>query len=203
MPADDLTQRRRREIADAAALTFAEQGYHATGIADIAQRLGIGHGTFYRYFKNKRDILEYVLDEVTVRLGEVLAAEDPTSTTTLEEYRAQVERIGTGLFQLFGAEPAIARLFYVEGVGADHEFSEKWMDLQGAFAAVTGAYLQNGVDRGFLPADLDVEVSARAVNGMIFAALLAVIRDPDPAAETERWVAGITRIMFAGIAGPA
>lgn len=203
MPDDDLTERRRREIADAAALTFAEHGYHATGIADIAQRLGIGHGTFYRYFKNKRDILEYVLDEVTQRLGEVLAAEDPTATTTLEEYRAQVGRIGTALFELFAAEPAIARLFYVEGVGADHEFSEKWMDLQATFATVTGAYLQNGVDRGFLPADLDVEVTGRAVNGMIFGALLAVIRDPAPPAERERWVAGITRIMFGGIAGPA
>lgn len=201
MPADDLTERRRREIADAAAATFAEQGYHATGIADIAQRLGIGHGTFYRYFKNKRDILEYVLDEVSQRLADVLAAEDPTSTTTVDAYRAQVERIGAGLFELFGSEPAIARLFYVEGVGADHEFSEKWMDLQGAMAAVTAVYLQNGVDRGFLPADLDVEVSARAVNGMIFAALLAVIRDPDPAAERDRWVAGITRIMFDGVSG--
>lgn len=201
MPADELTQRRRREIADAAAATFAEQGYHATGIADIAQRLGIGHGTFYRYFKNKRDILEFVLDEVTQRLADVMAAEDPTATTTVAEYRAQVERIGMGLFDLFGSEPAIARLFYVEGVGADHEFSERWMDLQGAMAAVTGAYLQNGVDREFLPGDLDVEVTARAVNGMIFAALLGVIRDPDPAAEAERWVAGITRIMFDGVAG--
>lgn len=204
MPADDLTERRRREIADAAALTFAEQGYHATGIADIAKRLGIGHGTFYRYFKNKRDILEYVLREVTVRLGEVLAAEDPTATTTVDEYREQVRRIGAGMFELFTSDPAIARLFYVEAVGADHEFSEQWIALQGTFAAVTARYLQNGVDRGFLPADLDVEVSARAVNGMIFAGLLAGISRPethDDAGERDRWVAGITRIMFDGIAG--
>src|SRR5581483_1391867 len=40
----------RREIIDAAFTCFAENGYHATGIADIAARLGIGHGTFYRYF---------------------------------------------------------------------------------------------------------------------------------------------------------
>lgn len=204
MPADDLTERRRREIADAAALTFAERGYHATGIADIAQRLGIGHGTFYRYFKNKRDILDYVLREVTARLGEVMAGEDPTSTTTLEEYRAQVVRIGLAMFDLFTTEPAIARLFYVEAVGADHEFSERWIALQGTFADVTARYLQNGVDRGFLPADLDVEVSARAVNGMIFAGLLAGISRPesqDDPGERDRWVAGITRIMFDGIAG--
>lgn len=202
MPLEELTERRRREIADAAAITFAEQGYHATGIADIARRLGIGHGTFYRYFKNKRDILEFVLSEVTRRLGEVLASEDPTATTTVEEYRAQVVRIGEGLFELFTSEPAIARLFYVESVGADHEFSEQWLDAQAAYATVTARYLQNGVDRGFLPADLDIEVSARAVNGMIFAGLLAAVRgSAGDAAERERWVQGITRLMFTGIAG--
>lgn len=204
MPTDDLTERRRREIADAAALTFAERGYHATGIADIAKRLGIGHGTFYRYFENKRDILDYVLREVTARLAEVLAAEDPTASTTVEEYRAQVRRIGDGLFELFTADPALARLFYVEAVGADHEFSERWIALQATFADVTARYLQNGVDRGFLPADLDVEVSARAVNGMIFAGLLAGISRPDSQdepGERDRWVAGITRLMFDGIAG--
>lgn len=204
MPTDDLTERRRREIADAAAITFAERGYHATGIADIAKRLGIGHGTFYRYFENKRDILDYVLQEVTARLGEVLAAEDPTASTTIEEYRAQVVRIGDGLFDLFRSDPALARLFYVEAVGADREFSEQWLALQGTFADVTARYLRNGVDRGFLPADLDVEVSARAVNGMIFAGLLAGISRPasqDEPDERDRWVAGITRIMFDGIAG--
>ncbi|MBJ7328493.1 MAG: TetR/AcrR family transcriptional regulator [Solirubrobacteraceae bacterium] len=201
MPPEDLTERRRREIADAAALTFAEQGYHATGIADIAQRLGIGHGTFYRYFKNKRDILEFVLDEVAQRLGEVLAGEDPTQTTTLAEYRAQVERIGNGLFDLFTDEPAIARLFYVESVGADHEFSERWLDLQASFAGVTAAYLRNGVERGFLPADLDVEVSSWAVNGMTFSGMLAGIRLPEGAVDRDRWVSGITRLMFAGISG--
>lgn len=201
MTPDDLVERRRREIADAAALAFAERGYHATGIADIAQRLGIGHGTFYRYFKNKRDILEFVLEEVVRSLGEVLAREDPTATTTLDEYRSQVERIGRGLFDLFEGDPAIARMFYVEAVGVDHELAERWLDLQSGFGELTAAYLRNGVERGFLPDDLDIEVTSRAVNGMIFAALQAAIRLPDPGTARDRWVAGVSRLMFAGI-GP-
>ncbi|WP_241199177.1 helix-turn-helix domain-containing protein [Rhodococcus sp. NJ-530] len=34
----------RREIIDASFECFAQRGYHATGIADIATTLGIGHG---------------------------------------------------------------------------------------------------------------------------------------------------------------
>jgi len=49
---------------DASERIFAEKGYHATGIANIATELGIGHGTFYRYFKSKHDIALHVFDSV-------------------------------------------------------------------------------------------------------------------------------------------
>ena len=34
---------------------------------------------------------------------------------------------------------------------------------------------------------------------MIFAGALAAVRMPDPAAERDRWVTGITRLMFEGV----
>ncbi|MET0796373.1 MAG: helix-turn-helix domain-containing protein, partial [Rhodococcus sp. (in: high G+C Gram-positive bacteria)] len=57
----------RREIIDASFECFAKRGYHATGIADIATTLGIGHGTFYRYFENKRDIIDHVIDDLIAK----------------------------------------------------------------------------------------------------------------------------------------
>jgi AcrR family transcriptional regulator len=201
MATAELVERRRREIADAATATFAEKGYHQAGIADIAERLGIGHGTFYRYFKNKRDILEFVMDEVLRQLGEALASEDPDLAATLDEYRVQTERIGRALFDVFIADPALARLFYVEALGADQELAERWLDTQAAFGKLCERYLANGVRRGFLPADLDLEVTARAINGTIFAGALAAVRMPDPEAERDRWVEGTTRLLFEGVGG--
>ena len=64
----------RSDILQAAFIEFSERGYHQTAIADIAQRLGIGHGTFYRYFENKRDILEHVINDTALQLTELLAA---------------------------------------------------------------------------------------------------------------------------------
>jgi AcrR family transcriptional regulator len=43
---------RRSQILEAAYRAFASKGYRDTMVADIAQKLGIGHGTFYRYFAN-------------------------------------------------------------------------------------------------------------------------------------------------------
>ena len=55
--------------------------------ADIAAELGIGHGTFYRYFRNKHDIAAHVLDRVVERVAAGALEEDPEASDTLEEYR--------------------------------------------------------------------------------------------------------------------
>ncbi len=74
-PPDELVERRRREIIEAAYEVFSRKGYSATGIADIAERLGMGHGTFYRYFKNKRDILDQVVDYGVERMVQAIELE--------------------------------------------------------------------------------------------------------------------------------
>src|SRR4051794_31577342 len=97
----EVIELRRRQILDAASKVFAELGYHNAGIADIAREVGAGHGTFYRYFANKRDILAHVLTYAGERILEALSREDPAASGTAVEYRAQVERIGHALFDLF------------------------------------------------------------------------------------------------------
>jgi len=104
--------RRREAILDAAARIFAEKGYHETGIADIAGEIGIGHGTVYRYFKNKDDIAAGVSDRAVRRLAEALLQESPTASDTLDEYRAQVERIIDRMFAALDDHPHELRFFH-------------------------------------------------------------------------------------------
>jgi AcrR family transcriptional regulator len=54
----------RGALLDAAATLFAENGYHATSVPDIVQAAGVGHGTFYEYFRSRRDILLALTKEV-------------------------------------------------------------------------------------------------------------------------------------------
>lgn len=198
-PSLDLIERRRHEIARAASAAFARSGYQATGIADIATELGIGHGTFYRYFENKRDILDYVIGSTLERIGGALAGEDPRLATDIEAYRAQARRIGVSLFDVFLEDRELAQLFFVEALAADREMAERVFDAHELMAASGAQYLRNGVERGFLPADLDTLTTARAINGMIFACALALMRAPDPAAVRDEWVDAIIRVMFDGI----
>ena len=190
----------RREIVAAAFDCFAEQGYHATGIADIAERLGIGHGTFYRYFTNKRDIVGHVIDDLIARILAALGDENaPDAVSTLEDYRLQSARIGQAVAALIGADPRVPRLLLLEAPGVDAELRERVLDFIESMAEVTAAYFTHGIELGYLRADLDVASSARAVNGMILGAVIHGIRHYDEASQAELAEA-IQRVMYDGIA---
>ncbi|MDH3334597.1 MAG: TetR/AcrR family transcriptional regulator, partial [Gammaproteobacteria bacterium] len=47
---------RPQEIADAAFKMFAEKGYAATRIDDVAKRAGVSKGLTYLYYKTKEDL---------------------------------------------------------------------------------------------------------------------------------------------------
>ncbi|MCU7730504.1 TetR/AcrR family transcriptional regulator [Actinoplanes sp. KI2] len=191
---------RRDAILDAAHAVFARKGYTAAGIADLAGELGIGHGTVYRYFDNKRDVAAAVLDRALTRIAEVVAAESPDASGSLSQYRAQVWRIGRRLYELFAADPAMGRLVFFDLACVDEELRERHRQALDRFADYTAAYLRNGVDRGFLRADLDIEITARVINGMVFAGAAQVARDPAAGDLRDAWIAAVVTLMFDGLA---
>ena len=189
----------RREIIDAAFDCFAEEGYHATGIADIAERLGIGHGTFYRYFENKRDIVEHVITDLIERILGTLTAENaPDAVQTLEEYRAQTARIGESLGRILTEDPRIPRMLLLDAPGIDQAMADRVLEFFDMASTLTAAYLTHGVELGYLEADLDVDNTARAINGMILGSTIASLSDPD--LDARMLSEAIRRVMYDGIA---
>ncbi|PRY06446.1 TetR/AcrR family transcriptional regulator [Kineococcus rhizosphaerae] len=56
------TAERREQILDAAMTAFAEAGYHATSMRDIAGRVALSHTGLLHHFPDKAALLEAVLD---------------------------------------------------------------------------------------------------------------------------------------------
>lgn len=193
------TEEKRRAILEAAATVFARHGYHPTTVAQIAAELNMGLGTFYRYFKSKLAVFEAVIEEVMGEVTVVLASESPTASTTVEAYRAQVERIGRALFAAFQKNRTLARLLFVEAPGISHELNEKLQAAVKFFGVATQAYLDNGVARGFLKKSLDTEVTALLINSMIFEGVRHVAAEGEAAQVLERWITASTLLLFEGI----
>ena len=193
--AGERKRTRRNEILAAAQKVFSAKGYYESGIADIAAELGIGHGTFYRYFKNKHDIATAVLDQVIERLASVGLSEDPRASNTLAEYRAQTARILTGMIDLAFSHPNVLRFFQTQSLAIDPERLGKTMDR---FSEHTERFLGNGIDKGFLRADLDVQTTAQALVSLIFEGARRGLLGGDDALR-RRWIEGGMRLMFDGI----
>jgi TetR/AcrR family transcriptional regulator, regulator of mycofactocin system len=67
----------RDEVARAALELFIRNGFEETTLTDIAEALGIGRRTLFRYFASKNDMVWGDFDWVLDRLRTALAASDP------------------------------------------------------------------------------------------------------------------------------
>ncbi|MEW5736739.1 MAG: MerR family transcriptional regulator [Thermodesulfobacteriota bacterium] len=64
-------EQQRQRIINKALELFSSKGYHRTHISDITDGLHISKGTFYIYFKNKRDVFLAVFLHLTGVLTEI------------------------------------------------------------------------------------------------------------------------------------
>jgi AcrR family transcriptional regulator len=57
----DYKENAKIRITQAAFKVFAQKGYHATIMKDIAEELGVSKGAIYQYFNNKEGILKEII----------------------------------------------------------------------------------------------------------------------------------------------
>jgi AcrR family transcriptional regulator len=79
---EELWASRREQILDAAVELFAKHGYADTDTQLLADKLGVGKGTLYRYFASKKEVFLAAADRVMRRLREkiddcIAGIEDP------------------------------------------------------------------------------------------------------------------------------
>jgi AcrR family transcriptional regulator len=73
-------QRTREQIIEAAMGLFAERGYHATTIADIAEAADVSPRTFFSYFPSKEAVVFHNVDRELESLTSVLSDRLPGET---------------------------------------------------------------------------------------------------------------------------
>lgn len=185
---------------EAAFKVVSRKGYQSTGIAEIAAELGIGHGTVYRYFKNKLDIANSIIDEVITRVTRVVLDMPARESNSLEEYRGQLFLIGEGLVNLLEDDLELARWIYYESLGLPSEIINKIDTAFELFAAYTEAYLKNGIDKGFLREGINTWETALAVNATLFEAAKRILKSPEPRDKVKGvWFETVIGLMLDGL----
>ena len=108
----------RERMVLAAADLFAEQGYDATTVAQIAERAGVTKSTFFRHFPDKRELL-VAGQETLCRLLTEGIAEAPHNASPLEAVAAGLERASTAMGAMSREEQRVRAAKTVPGARDD------------------------------------------------------------------------------------
>ena len=166
------TAARRQAILGAALTVFAERGYEAARLDDVAARAGVAKGTLYLYFKDKEALFEALIRgavaPVLEHMTQAAASLDVPAAKLIETFFTLFEKevLGTErklVLRLIIAEgprfPALAQFYYREVVS-------RGMALMRALAA-------RAAEQGEFPTD----AAARFPQLIVAPLLVAVIWD--------------------------
>ncbi len=157
------------EILAAALASFAERGFAATRLEDVAARAGISKGTLYLYFKGKEDLFEAVVRATLVPNIERLEALGATFEGPSAEL---LERLVLTLAGVAGSEIGAIPKLVVAEAGNFPELARFYLDeVVRRGLRLIGSILRRGVRRGEFR-QLDVEHAAFCVFGPILLAAL-------------------------------
>lgn len=139
--------KRPAEIVAAALEAFAERGFAATRLDDVAVRAGVSKGTLYLYFRNKEDLFKAVVRETL--LPNLAAVEERLQTATgpTREVLAEVLR---GLVTMVATTRlgAIPKLIISESGNFPDLARFYFEEVLARGMALFGRIVQRGIARG-------------------------------------------------------
>jgi AcrR family transcriptional regulator len=106
----EFTARRQERILEVATTLFAEHGFQGTDTQQLADALGVGKGTLYRYFANKEALFLAAVDRGMRLLQDHVNAD----VAGVEDPLAVIARATRAFLAYFDAHPELAELIIQE-----------------------------------------------------------------------------------------
>lgn len=141
---------RREQLLYAAARTFMTAGYAATRVSDIVSEAGVAQGTFYLYFRSKREVFRQLVERfLTMLIDEVISApfDEPTD---LDEFRHIGRARVLIALRTCSENRELSRIFFREALGSDPDLNARVLEFNQLVAQSTEAQLRDGIRRGYL-----------------------------------------------------
>ena len=158
-------EERRRQILDAAVRAFAQKGYHACRVSDIAEEAGVSYGLLYHYFASKEDVLLSVFRETWRALIETIESVEQAG----DEPREQLRKVAEILLRSWRRDPDLVRVLVREVTRSSH-LQRRIDEIDQAFAG-----LERIIARGQEEGEFRADVDARMVSYVFYGALEEIL----------------------------
>lgn len=199
------SEARQRQILACAKRVFAERGFHAANISHICEAAGIGRGTLYQYFTNKRSVLTAILRDTLDRVKALMARQEAMMETTgfappeKVTRSAAIEFSARGLrevLQVVFADDDTLRILLREAVGLDVDVEQVLGEIDDVLIAIVERSIVASQQAGFIR-ELDARAVATMVVGGVEKLALATLRSDEPV-DLERLAMEATRLHAIG-----
>jgi TetR/AcrR family fatty acid metabolism transcriptional regulator len=187
---------KRRLILSAAVRVFAEKGYHAARVGDIAEEAGVAYGLLYHYFGSKDEVLSTVFRETWgMMLGTVRSVEEVD-----EPAREQLRKVAAVVLRSWKRTPDLVRVLVTEVTRSEliqHEVRE----IDQAFEALE-RIIRRGQEEGEFRSDLDPRLAAWILYGALDEFLTGWVLGqlPDSDEDVEAAIRSVVEIVGGGLA---
>jgi TetR/AcrR family transcriptional regulator, fatty acid metabolism regulator protein len=162
-PLTDGKEARRRAILESAVRVFAEHGFFAARIRDIAAGAGVAEGTIYLYFDGKDDLLltafREKVAEFVASVQDVLPSHQP--------FEERLARFVALQFDSIEADPPLATVLLLESRQSSKFYGGAVRDVLRTYAAAIDELLASGVSQGDIRPDVDVPLARRMLIGAL------------------------------------
>jgi AcrR family transcriptional regulator len=167
---------RREQIVDAALRVIVEQGYEGVSIEAIARTAGVTRPVIYDHFRNLGQLLQSLIEReehiALAQLAQVVPA-DPGASDPVDILGGGVRRF----LDAVASRPDTWRIILLPsegtpGIVREHVDTNRARTLERVQELVRWA-----IARAALPADLDVELTARAMQSLAEEAGRMVLTD--------------------------
>ena len=112
-------EQRRVQLLEVALEMFADRGFHATAMDDVASAAGVTKPVLYQHFRSKRALYVELLHTVGAQLLDELGR----ATSSATSGREQVERGFAAYFRWVAINPSAFRLLFGSTMRTDAEFA--------------------------------------------------------------------------------
>jgi len=150
-----------RLILDAAVRVFAERGYEATRVGDIAKQAGVAYGLVYHYYGSKDAVLDAVFREAWGRLLAAVALAEQTGQDAAE----QLELVVKIVLRAWRDDPDLVRLL-VREVTRSHHIQDDLDEIARAFESLE-RIVRRGQEEGTFRPELDARIAAWMLYGAL------------------------------------
>ncbi|HYD09135.1 MAG TPA: TetR/AcrR family transcriptional regulator [Acidimicrobiales bacterium] len=160
VPLGRKAARTRAALLEAAGVQFAENGYGATSVGDIAAAAGVSLGAFYQYFRDRADVMAAIVGEGAQRM-----LEDAEHRWRPDDGRDGVRKMLHAFVVHYRLTAKFQRV-WEEVTHVEPELAELKREINRIFYAGTEDAIRSGQRKGLIRAELDPESTAIALSAM-------------------------------------